>query len=245
MRRLHRPALDSASSDFLAERAERVRTTAGQPNFDITGIWSAARKAAGMRPIETSLRGMTGPRERCMYCLDSHGTDIEHFWPKTPYPERAFTWPNLLLCCAECGRFKGSQFPLGANGSPLLIDPSAEQPWDYLDFDPDTGNITARYDRLAGDFLPKGKHTVFVLHLDQREVITEPRIEGWRRLAAIAAAHLRNPEADLIQDLWNADKYGLLGWCVLGAGAVEEPFCLLKARFPDIWSQLQMRLVNG
>jgi hypothetical protein len=27
-----------------------------------------------------------------MYCLDSHATDIEHFWPKTPYPQRMFVW---------------------------------------------------------------------------------------------------------------------------------------------------------
>lgn len=245
MRRLHRPALDSATFDFLAERAARVETTAGRPDFDIDGIWSAARKAVGMKPVVSALRGMTGRRERCMYCLDSHGTDIEHFWPKAPYPERAFSWPNMLLCCAECGRHKLSQFPLYAAGAPLLIDPSAEQPWEYLDFDPETGNLTARFDRLADEFIPKGKETVRVLHLDRREEITEPRIEGWRRLSMLAAAYLNDPTTDLARDLWEADKYGLLDWGILGAGSVEEPFCRLKSQFPGIWAQLHARLIDG
>lgn len=68
--------------------------------------WKKARDTATLRAVLAALREMMGERERCMYCLDSHGTDIEHFWPKTPYPERMLRWANLLICCAECGRFK-------------------------------------------------------------------------------------------------------------------------------------------
>ena len=73
--------------------------------------------------VLTSLQTMMGERQRCMYCLDSHGSAIEHFRPKAAYPARMYHWPNLLLCCTECGRLKGNQFPL-AGRQALLIDPS-------------------------------------------------------------------------------------------------------------------------
>ena len=90
------------------------------------------------------VRDNAGLRQRCMYCLDSHGSDIEHFRPKAPYPKSMYQWTNLLLCCTHCGRLTGNQFPL-AGRSALLVDPTKENPWDSLDFDPTTGNISARF----------------------------------------------------------------------------------------------------
>ena len=123
-----------------------------------------------MRSVLETLRRMTGERERWMYCLDSHGSDIEHFWPKTPYPERMFRWVNLLLCCTECGRLKGNRFPL-ERGEPMLIDPTVEDPWHFLDFEPRTGLITVRFDADSGSYSRKGEVTVEMLRLDRREAL--------------------------------------------------------------------------
>lgn len=144
--------------------AERERARGG---LNVAGEWQRARKTARLRSVLATLHSMMGERERCMYCHDSHGTDIDHFWPKASYPERMFRWSDFLLCCPECARFKGDRFPLD-DGIPLLVDPTAEDPWLHLEFDPATGNITARIDPQSGEWSPRGTHTVEVLRLDRR-----------------------------------------------------------------------------
>jgi uncharacterized protein (TIGR02646 family) len=187
-----------------------------------------------------------GDRERCMYCLDSHGTDIEHFWPKTPYPERMFQWLNLLLCCTECGRFKGDRFPLLA-GQPLLIDPTAEDPWLYLDFDPTTGNVVARFDLQGNDWSEKGQATVDVLQLDRREALASGYRRTFLRLSRLVEQYLQSSAAadELITALIDADEHGLMGWCFVGTGQEVSPFRDLKQHRPDVWAACLAAISQG
>jgi uncharacterized protein (TIGR02646 family) len=181
---------------------------------------------------------MAGLRERCMYCVDSHGSDIEHFWPKGSYPARAFVWANMLLCCTECGRFKGDRFPLSSAGDPMLVDPSNEDPWEHLDFDPDTGNLTARYDAASGSPSAKGETTVRLLQLDRREGMAEgcrrTYLRLTKRVLQALAAGAEDAEA-LARDLQLADEHGLLGWCFGPVGAKTQPFAELRRRAPGTW----------
>ena len=136
-----------------------------------------------MHDVSGILGEMAGSRQRCMYCEDSRGTQIDHFWPIARYKERTFIWDNMLLVCSACNQKKGDRFDLDASGKPLLIDPTAEEPWDFLYFDSGTGMITARYHPLSGAADPKGKHTTnpWVLPLNI-EVITESRKRIHRNL---------------------------------------------------------------
>ncbi|MCC6390465.1 MAG: hypothetical protein IT167_07670 [Bryobacterales bacterium] len=199
--------------------------------------WAGSRKTETIRDVVRVLRKMMGSRERCVYCLDSHGADIEHFWPKTPFPERMFLWPNLLLCCTECGRMKGERFPLDL-GAPLLIDPSGEDPWTYLDFDPVTGNLTPRFDANTGAFFAKGECTVKLLQLDRREALAAGYLKTWKRLISLVGEYLptkaRTP-LQLAEDLLQEDEHGLLGWCFDGSGQNETPFRELREQAPETW----------
>jgi uncharacterized protein (TIGR02646 family) len=208
------------------------------PDFSATAEWKTARQTATLDAVLSTLRHMMGDRQRCMYCLDSHGTDIEHFWPKTPYPSRMFVWLNLLLCCTECGRLKGDRFPL-AGDLPLLIDPTAEDPWQHLDFDPGTGNLVARFDVKKNAFSAKGEETVRTLKLDQRESLAAGCKKTLRRLSRSVSDSLtggRPVSQDLIAELRDEDEHGLLTWCFHGAGMNESPFCDLRTRHPDVWA---------
>ena len=147
MRRVIRAHLEEDVLTKLRQRQVKTNRKHADGSLDIEREWKSARKTLPLKAVLASLKGMMGARERCMYCLDSHGTDIEHFWPKTPYPKKMFMWLNLLLCCTECGRFKGDRFPL-AEDQPLLIDPTAEDPWLYLDFDPVTALLTKSPERF-------------------------------------------------------------------------------------------------
>lgn len=67
---------------------------------------------------------------KCAYCESKIRTvaygDIEHFFPKSLYPDLTFIWKNLLLACSICNNatHKGTKFPLDDQGNPLLIDPT-------------------------------------------------------------------------------------------------------------------------
>lgn len=243
MRLVPRPPLDSKVQADLATRQVSADAERAAGTLDVTAVWKAARQSDTLRRVLATLQQMVGARQRCMYCVDSHGTDIEHFWPKTPFPERMFVWPNLLLCCAECGRFK-QDFPL-SDGKPLLIDPTSEDPWLQLDFDPSTGNIVPRFDPAIDDYSVKGSTTVGILHLDRREAMAAGYQKTYRRLCALVEAALNQarPTADnLIRELQETDDHGLLEWCLAGSGQEEYPFQALRDKFPAVWRRCEESL---
>ncbi|MCC6368818.1 MAG: hypothetical protein IT165_35290 [Bryobacterales bacterium] len=237
MRRLHRIPLAEPTEKYLAKRQKEVNAKKQAGTLEVEKEWSSSRKTQKMKDVVQVLRKMMGLRERCVYCLDSHGADIEHFWPKAPFPEKMFRWRNLLLCCTECGRMKSDQFPL-EGGRPLLIDPSVEDPWLYLDFDPVTGNLTARFDAVSNAFSPKGERTVDILQLDRREALAAGYLKTWKRLGSLIRDYLptrsQTPQ-QLAKNLIEEDEHGLLGWCFDGSGQNEPPFRELREQTPETW----------
>ncbi|WP_442774316.1 hypothetical protein [Sphaerotilus montanus] len=236
MRQMVRKPLPKNAADYLKKKQDLVDSG---KQTDIENLWKAARATKSIGEVLRTIQTMCGPRERCMYCLDSHGCDIEHFRPKAAYPGHAFQWPNLLLCCTECGRFKGDRFPTDAHNQALLIDPTNENPWDHLDFDPETGNLVARFDLIADDWSIKGTKTVEALQLDRREALRVVYQTTFRRLARILRDALNHP-ADwpvdsLCERLKETDDHGLLPWCFGDIGRTVEPFSDLLHQQPDTW----------
>jgi len=164
------------------------------------------------------------------------GADIEHFRPKSlkHYPERIYVWENLLLVCTDCGRKKGVQFPLTVQGEPLLVDPTAEDPWEFLDFDPETGNLNARYSLDLGEYSAKGETTVRVLHLDKREGVSAGYRKTYHRLSQL---FLQWTDGDIqegyAEQLRTADDHGLLGWFLHGSGKSEPSLARFRAAYLD------------
>ncbi len=240
MRKVDRTALPRRAQTYLDSRQATAGVRQAQGTLNIDREWKAARQTQAVGVVLATLRQMMGLRERCMYCVDSHGTDIEHFRPKASYPLAAFQWSNLLLCCTECGRFKGSSFPM-AGLSPLLIDPTVEDPWRHIDFDPDTGNLSARFDLALGKWSAMGEATVEVLRLDRREAMATGYLRCFRRLAALVRTAMprladgTTTATALSGNLKDADDHGLLAWCLGGNGRVLEPFNELHLQYPGVW----------
>lgn len=237
MRQVVRRELSSRSIRKLTREQEQADRKQAEGTLRIEAEWNRARRNLPLREAFDALKLMAGNRERCMYCGDSHGTDIEHHWPKAVYPERMFRWPNMLLCCTECGRIKGVQFPI-VDGEPMLVDPSTDNPWEFLDFDPRTGNIVARFNAAIQQFQPKGEQTVDVLRLDRREAMARGFRRSYKRIKQTVEEALEQdePNADVLFDeLSEADDHGLLGWCFTGLGSREAPFADLQARHPHLW----------
>ena len=98
--------------------------------------WALAK--APKKHVKRLLRQMAHGTERCMYCEDNLGTDIDHVEPLAVAPLRAFDWLNHLLACSYCNSHaKGRQYPCDADGHPLLIDPILAPNWTYYGTNPD------------------------------------------------------------------------------------------------------------
>lgn len=168
MKRIRRQTLSPKTLTFLKQRTAKVGAAA-DPSAEAKRLWEMKGKA--FEEIRQALRVMASGIERCMYCEDSVGTDIEHFWPKTDYPLLAFDWGNYLIACSGCNsNYKRTQFPRDPQGLPLLLNPVEEEPLDHLAFSPSTG----RYEPTT----PKGTASEEVYGLN-RDTLTQGRRNAW------------------------------------------------------------------
>jgi uncharacterized protein (TIGR02646 family) len=181
MKRLARLPLSPEAQAFLSRRAAAV-ALAAQPRAEAARLWKQQGHRA-FREIRTQLGRMASGLDRCMYCEDSEGTAIEHFWPKAVYPERAFDWLNYLLACTLCNsNSKRDRFPLDEAGLPLLLNPTEDEPLDHLALSPWTGKLTG--------LTPKGEHSIPVFALD-RANLENGRRSAWIALESLLAEYAR------------------------------------------------------
>jgi len=192
MRRLNRLPLSQETLAFLQQRTDEV-AKAGDMAAKIEQLWRLQNNKA-FREVRKTLAEMAPGIERCMYCEDSKGTAIDHFWPKADYPDRAFTWLNYVLACSECNSKKNKRFPLDPQGAPLLLNPVDEEPLDHLAFSPSTG----KYETLT----QRGEESQDIYGLD-RSTLVRGRLVTWLVLKALLASYSKHRAAG---DSVEADK---------------------------------------
>jgi hypothetical protein len=118
------------------------------------GTWKPKNKHFTI--IKDKLQSMT-VAGRCNYCECDRACDIEHIYPKSKFPQFAYTWTNYILSCSFCNSYlkidkfavflpKGSaiKIDLKRNSKPVadtdappsddgvLINPRTENPRDFL-----------------------------------------------------------------------------------------------------------------
>lgn len=144
--------------DFRTDKIQNAGATS-KAAYD---QWKAAKPAR--RHIKGLLERMAPGRIRCMYCLDSRGTDIDHFEPKARTPLRTFCWDNHLLACSHCNsNEKRDRFPCDpSTGACLLIDPTVDDPADHLKLLPRSGELKWH--------TSKGQHSIEVFGLNRDEL---------------------------------------------------------------------------
>ena len=76
----------------------------------------------------------------CGYCEQECKAEVDHFRPKSKYPELVYKWDNWVYSCHECNSAKGDKW--AGHG---YVDPCAKtrsaRPEEYFDFDVLTGRI--------------------------------------------------------------------------------------------------------
>jgi hypothetical protein len=134
---------------------------------------------------------MAPGNEHCMYCESGEGTDIDHHRPKSRFPLLSFAWTNYLLACANCNsNYKRAQFPVDADGQPLLLDPTVDDPHEHLALLPTTGEYRGTS--------PKGRTSIEVYGL-KRHTLCEGRRNAWIALQELITGYARAQELDETQ----------------------------------------------
>lgn len=156
---------------------------------------------------------MCSGAQRCVYCEDSVGDEVEHIEPKDLYPCKVFVWTNYVYACGRCNVFKGRSFSVidgdrivdvtrlpsapvvpPLHGFPAFVNPRVEDPLDYLHLDLETFWLVARDDkeplsRKRADF------TIEVLKLNRDVVIAARKTAYFAYRTALFEYAARRPDA--------------------------------------------------
>ncbi len=172
MIRVQRPdaahALKGATRAALARRQTAARALPpGDPR--IGRAWANFLQSKPRQNVAEALDRCF--RFKCAYCEGIAAQDIEHFFPKTAYPDRMFEWTNFLRGCKNCNNFKRDQFPLD-RGLPVLLDPCQDDPLDYFVWDFQTGATGVRPEPA---YRARAARTRELFRLDQEPLREERR----------------------------------------------------------------------
>ncbi len=157
--------------------------------------YTTAEARYNHKEIKDLLKGESMFNGKYAYCesqiLHIDYGHIEHFYPKSKYPEKAFDWENLLLACGVCNGInqKGDNFPID-NNDPLLINPCEDNPDAYFTFEYDSeAELASVYGKNM-----KGETTEKLLKLNRRELIRH-RSEFIKKLVILASHSSQNIQA--------------------------------------------------
>jgi len=81
--------------------------------------WSALGRVA-FQSIKAGILGAAGGL--CCHCGHASAGEIDHYLPKSPFPEFTVFTPNLLPACRRCNGIKSSVYSR-ANGAPRFLHP--------------------------------------------------------------------------------------------------------------------------
>ncbi len=112
---------------------------------------------------------------KCCYCEcklgeESKYIEIEHFFPKSKYPQKVLEWENLLPACGRCNRVKKDHDP----AAEPIIHPVNDDPKKHLGF--------KLYQIRHLNNSTIGKNTVEVLDLNNMEKLIRVRLDIGNKL---------------------------------------------------------------
>ena len=103
------------------------------------------RHRVGHRPSDAYWRDFHSDLERvfsglCAYCEEICKGEVDHFRPKSRFPELVYDWSNWLFACHDCNGAKWGNWPVEGYVDPCAHSESLH-PEHYFDFDILTAEI--------------------------------------------------------------------------------------------------------
>lgn len=177
-----------------------------------TRLWKRQHNSVTLGRVRRALRALAN--DRCAYCENPDGDTLDHYRPRSSYPELAFVWLNYVPACERCNNAaKGHRFPLWVEaagsvcettagmappeGAPLLVNPRTEGALELLELDlRDTFLLLVR-DGLDKYQTQRALTTLDVLRLNRPDVVTARarayQVYCARLKAGIPVAPLEHP----------------------------------------------------
>lgn len=237
-----------------------------------TELWSKKKNGEGQAAftdVRKKLNAMTIRRAYCHYCEWNQERDIEHFFPKKHFPNKAFVWENYLQACTICNSdHKGEKFAIfKSDGTTVehlpnkknyyvkpntednvLINPRKEDPSEYLMIDFKTGKFVVK-PGIDNRGIEKAKYTYETLGLNSRDGLVRDRknaVENYRgKLEKYVNASMANSFIELSQIIKN--KFDLTLNTYIDFTTEKERLKnhfkndILNDPFPSAWVQLKQQ----
>lgn len=111
MIRIHRPTEESTLDRRTRAALKKRSMSAGKwlhQDKRIQRAWRNFLRSNPRKDVDKHLERIL--RGKCAYCEATLAINIDHFYPKSKFPERMFLWENFLLACANCNRYKHDHF---------------------------------------------------------------------------------------------------------------------------------------
>ena len=217
------PGLDPDATTDLNEYQRQV-DTAGDYGARVASAkrWFSQRNRTSnrtFRKVRESLTSMCSGAQRCVYCEDSVGDEVEHIQPKDLYPCLVFVWTNYVYACGRCNGGKSNKFAVisgtrlvdvtrprdgpvvpPAPGAPAFLNPRVEDPLDFLDMD-----LEGTFWMLARDDLPdidreRAEFTIETLKLN-RDVLLQARATAFGSYRARLHEYVNERDAATADEL--------------------------------------------
>lgn len=158
MLRLADPGLPAFASTKLGEYQSEVDDAGDYAERVAEGkrLFKSRNQSSNstFRAVRKSLSKMCAGAQRCVYCEDSVGDEVEHIKPKDLYPEDVFCWENYVYACGPCNGGKNNRFAVitqigrvdvtrargapvapPAPGEPAFVNPRLEDPLALMTMD--------------------------------------------------------------------------------------------------------------
>ncbi|MFZ4813324.1 MAG: hypothetical protein ACOYL5_02220 [Phototrophicaceae bacterium] len=208
-------------------------------------MWKPQNRA--FDEITEQLIAMCPGTRRCCYCEDARAEDVEHYRPKSRYPEDAYVWENYLYACSACNsNAKRDQFavivdgkrqalPAGVepiNGQPALINPRYENPLDFLELDLLRTFEFGVREGLSELDQQRADYTIEVLQLNKRVELVDWRQKSYRVFVGWVDTYARYERAQDLNAL-QAHYNDLKSYTHLAVW--EEMKRTYSTKDPDYW----------
>lgn len=143
------------------------------------------RDGMGARPSDTrwldfvsELRGVFF--DLCSYCEEVTRGEVEHFRPKSRFPESVYEWSNWTLACRDCNHAKLNKWPPRGYVDPCARSRSA-RPENFFDFDTLTGEVIPKAG-LSTTRREKAQRMIVDLRLNEHQHLKSRLL--WLRVVA-------------------------------------------------------------
>ena len=120
----------------------------------------------------------------CWYCerqcreVGGWAPTVDHFRPRSRFPQLVYAWSNWIFSCQRCNEIKNNNWPESGYIDPCAAD-MMECPEQYFDYETDTGKIVAR-NGLSDTARNRAWNTIDGLGLSRRDLVN-PRFTSVRQ----------------------------------------------------------------